>query len=204
MGPGAHATSWPGDTAMPLMRPAGALVAVGASMMLIKGVLLIVTGNDRSLVPWFGLFSGVGLSLAAVALSRSVTRLRPLSVAATCFGVVGIGASTVAVVYLVTGTIPETDDAPGAVGGSYAVLTIGVVVCVALLAAVISTNHSLPGQWRWLPLGVLLAQFPVFVVAGAIGDTIGSEDTTDGLGLALSGVVWMVLGYSLTLDSTSR
>lgn len=204
MGPGARATSWPGDTTMPLMRPAGVLVAVGASMMLMKGVLLIVSGNDRSLVPWFGLFSGLGLSLAAVALSRSVTRLRPLSLAAICFGVVGIGASTVAVLYLVTGTIPETDDAPGAVGGSYVVLSIGVVVCLALLGAVISTNHSLPGRWRWLPLGILLAQFPIFIVAGAIGDTIGSEDTTDGLGLALTGVVWMVLGYSLTLDASSR
>jgi hypothetical protein len=86
-----------------------------------------------------------------------VTRLRRISIAAACFGAVGISASIVAVLYLVTGTIPETDDAPGAVGGSYVVLTIGVLICVTLLGALISTNHSLPGRWRWLPLGILLA-----------------------------------------------
>lgn len=173
-------------------------------MMLIKGVLLVVSGNDRSLVPWFGLFGGVGLTLAAVALSRSVTRLRWLSVVAACFGVVGIGAAIVAVLYLVTGTIPETADAPDAVGGSYVVNSIGVFVCLALLGTVVVRNHSLPGRWRWLPLGVLVVQFPIFIVAGAIGDTVGSEETTDGLGLALTGAVWMILGYSLTLDSSSR
>jgi hypothetical protein len=152
----------------------------------------------------FLLLSSIGLTLAALALSRYVTRLRQLSLAAIGFGVIGIGASMVAVLYLVTGTIPETDDAPGAVGGSYVVLTIGVYVCLILVGAVISTNHSLPGRWSWLPIGIVLAQFPIFIVAGAIGDTIGSEDTTDGLGLALTGVVWIVLGYSLTLASPSR
>ena len=49
-----------------LMRLAGVLVAVGALMMLAKGVLLIATENDRSLVPWFGLFTALGFTTAAI------------------------------------------------------------------------------------------------------------------------------------------
>lgn len=187
-----------------LLRPAGVLVALGASMMLIKGVLLVVTGNDRSLVPWFGLFCGLGLTVAAVALSRSATGLRRLSVVAGCFGIVGTCASVVAVWFLATGTIPETADAPVAVAGSYVVLTIGSLACLVLLSAVISTNHSLPGRWRWLPLVVVVVQFPIFIVAGAIGDSVGSEHTTDGLGLALTGAVWVLLGYSLMIGAASH
>lgn len=185
-----------------MMRQAGYLVALGALMMFIKGVLLVVTGNDRSLVPLFGLFTSIGLTVAAVDLSRSVSRLRSLTVVAGVFGVVGIGASIVAVAYLVTGTIPETDDASAAVGGSYGLLTIGVVVCLLFLGIVIVVNRWLPGRLRWLPLAVLGAQFPIFALAGAIGDTIGSVDVTDGLGLALTGAVWTGLGYTLTSSSS--
>lgn len=37
-----------------------------------------------------------------------------------------------------------------------------------------------------------------YIVAGATGDGIGSENVTDGLGLALTGAVWVLLGYALT------
>jgi hypothetical protein len=58
------------------MTAAGVLVAAGAAMMLAKGVLLIATGHDRSLVPWFSFLSSVGLIVAAVALWRAVERWR--------------------------------------------------------------------------------------------------------------------------------
>lgn len=201
MGPGGHAGGVRGYAAPSIMRLAGALVALGATIMFTKGVLLIVTGNDRSLVPWFGLFTSVGLTITAGCLWRSVSRLRSLAAIAGAFGVVGIAASIVAVGYLVTGTIPETADAGDAVGGSYVVLSVGAFGCLLLTGAVIAVDHWLPGRWRWLPLAVIGAQFPIFIVAGAIGDTIGSADTTDGLGLALTGAAWMVLGYALSLRS---
>jgi hypothetical protein len=186
-----------------LMSLAGVLVAVGALMMLAKGVLLIATENDRSLVPWFGLFTALGFTVAAVALWRSATRLRWLTAVGGMLALAGVVASSVAIIYLVTGTIPESEDAPGAVGGSYIALSAGAFLALLALGIVMAANRSLAGRWRWLPLGVLAAQFPIFIVAGAIGDTIGSETVTDGLGLALTGAAWILLGYALTRQPNS-
>ena len=180
------------------MRLAGVLVALGALMMLAKGLLLITTGNDRSLVPWFGLFTALGFVAAAIALWRSATRLRWLSAVGGALALVGVVASLVAIIYLATGTIPESDSAPAAVGASYAVLSAGGFLALLALGVVIAANRSLAGRWRWLPLGLLAVQFPIFIIAGAVGDTIGSESVTDGLGLALTGAAWILLGYALT------
>ena len=180
------------------MRLAGVLVALGALMMLAKGLLLIATDNDRSLVPWFGLFTALGFIAAAIALWRSAIRLRWLSAVGGALALVGVVASLVAIIYLVTGTIPESDNAPSAVGASYIALSAGGFLALLALGIVIATNRSLAGQWRWVPLGLLAVQFPIFIIAGAVGDTIGSESLTDGLGLALTGAAWMLLGYALT------
>ena len=59
-------------------------------MLLAKGVLLMSTGHDRSLVPWFSLFATSGLVVASVALRRWVDRWRWLAW-------VGGGAATVGV-----------------------------------------------------------------------------------------------------------
>ena len=79
-----------------LMRLAVVLVALGALMMLAKGLILIATDNDRSLVPWFGLFTALGFTAAAIALWRSTTRLRWLSAVGGAFALVGVIGSLVA------------------------------------------------------------------------------------------------------------
>lgn len=166
-------------------------------MMLAKGLMLIATGHDRSLVPWFGLFSSAGLTLGAVALWRSVGRWRWLALAGGLGAAVGLVSSVVAVVYLVAGTIPESPGAPTLVGVSYGVMSGGAFLVLLALGVLIVGNQSLAGRWRWFPLGLILAQLPIFIVAGAVGDGVGSEELTDGLGLAITGAVWMLLGYVL-------
>lgn len=166
-------------------------------MMLVKGLLLIATGHDRSLVPWFSLFSSVGLTLAAVALWRSVERWRWLALTGGLGATVGLVSSVVAVVYLVTGTIPESPDAPTLVGVSYGMMSSGVFLALLALGVLIVGNKSLAGKWRWFPVGLILAQLPIFIVAGAVGDWVGSEELTDGLSLAITGAAWMLLGYTL-------
>lgn len=173
-------------------------------MMFTKGLLLSATGHDRSLVPWFGLFASVGFAVAAVALWRSIDRGRWLVAVGAVAADVGVVGSVVAVGYLLTGTIPESDNASAAVGGSYVVLTVGIVVALVSLGIVILMNRVLAGRWRWLPLGLIVVQLPIFVVAGAIGDSLGLPDLTDGLGLMLTGVAWMTLGYALSQKSTVR
>ncbi|MEA2001867.1 MAG: hypothetical protein U9N84_08295 [Actinomycetota bacterium] len=189
---------------MNLMRLAGVLVSLGAAMMFTKGVLLAVTGHDRSLVPWFGLFASVGFAVAALALWRSVDRGRWLAAVGAVAANLSLVGSVVAVGYLLSGTIPESDNASAAVGGSYVVLTAGVVVALVSLGIVILMNRVLAGRWRWLPLGLIVVQLPIFIVAGAVGDGLGSPDLTDGLGLMLTGVAWMTLGYALSQKSTVR
>lgn len=175
---------------------AGALVAAGAAMMLAKGLLLITTGHDRSLVPWFSLLSSCGLVLVAVALWRRVERLRWLVLVGGLGAVVGVSSSVVAVGYLIGGTIPESPEAPSLVGASYGVMSGGVFVAVLALGLVIAVNSALAGWWRWFPVGLVVAQLPIFIIAGAVGDGVGSEELTDGLGLALTGTAWIVLGYA--------
>lgn len=186
-----------------LLRIAGLLVAAGAVAMAIKGVLLVVTGNDRSLVPWFGLLTSLGFVLAAVALWRSVQRLRWLSALGGVAALTGVAAAVVAVGYLITGTIPESEGAPSAVGASYAILAAGAFLSLLSLGIVIAANRSLSGCWRWLPLGLVAVQMPIFIVAGAIGEGFDSEVVTDGLGIALTGAAWMLLGYAIAQHSPS-
>ena len=183
------------------MRIAGFLIAAGAAAMAVKGVLRTVTGDDRSLVPWFGLLTCLGFVVVAVALWRSVQRLRWLVALGGLVALIGAGAAVVAVVYLITGTIPESDGAPSAVGASYAVLSAGAFISLLSLGIVIAANRSLSGWWRWLPLGLLAVQMPIFIVAGAIGEGVGSEVVTDGLGIALTGAAWMLLGYAIAKHS---
>lgn len=180
------------------MRAAGALIALGALAMLAKGVLLMVTDIDRSLVPWFGLLSSAGLATAALALRRTVGRLRWLAAVSGMLASIGVIASLVAVGYLITGTIPETNNAPAAVGASYALLAAGSYLALLTIGIVIAKNRALAGRWRWFPLALIAAQFPIFIVADAIGDGFGPENVTDGLGLALTGAGWTALGYAMT------
>lgn len=180
------------------MRLAGGLIAAGALMLVAKGVLLIVTDNDRSLVPWFGLFTSAGLATAVFALKRSISRFRSFAPVGMGFAMIGVAGSLVAVGYLITGTIPESDGASTAVGASYVILAVGVYLSLPAIGIVVAKNRLLTGRWRWLPLGLAAAQFPIFIVAGAIGDGVGSENLTDGLGLALTGAAWTLLGYALT------
>lgn len=172
-------------------------MVAGAAMILAKGVLLILTGEDRSLVPWFALLTSAGFGLVAIVLIRTADRWRWLTWLGGTGAALGFLSSVVAVLYLVTGTIPESPGAPDLVGFSYGVSSAGIAVAVLSLGIVIVGNRSLSGFWRWLPVGLIVVQLPIFIVAGAVGDGVGSEELTDGLGLALTGVAWMWLGYGL-------
>lgn len=186
-----------------LMNVAGALIALGSAAMLAKGILLIFTGHDRSLVPWFGLLVTAGLMAASMALRRSAQRWRWLAWLGGGAALVGLVSAVVAVVYLLSGTIPESPEAPGLVGVSYGVMSAGVAVSLLSLGVLMAGNRSLRGRWRWYPLGLIVAQLPIFIVAGAIAVVVGSEDLADGLGLAFTGLAWILLGYAISEKSQS-
>lgn len=181
------------------MTAAGILVATGALFMVTKGLTRAVTGTDPSLVPFFGVFTGAGLVAAAAALRSAARRLRWLCAAAVALAAGGTSAAVVALAYLMTGTIPETPGASSVVGGSYAAMSIGVFGSLAALGVAVEVNRVLPGWWRWLPLGLIAAQLPIFAIADVAGEFSGSEAVADGFGLALTGIAWMVLGYGLAL-----
>jgi len=181
-----------------LMNVAGALIALGSAAILAKGMLLMFTGHDRSLVPWFGLLVMSGFVVASIALRRSVERWRWLAWLGGGAALVGLVSAVVAVVYLLSGTIPESPEAPGLVGVSYAVMSAGVAVSLLSLGVLIAGNRSLRGRWRWFPLGLIVAQLPIFMLAGAIAIVVGSEDLADGLGLAFTGLAWILLGYAIS------
>ena len=186
-----------------VMRLAGALVMLGAVMTLIKGAIRTVSGEDPSLVPFFGLFATLGLVFAAVTWWRSEIGSRWLIGVAGVSAAVGFVASMIAVVYLVTGTIPETDGAVPLVGASYAILAAAAFLCLLMLGIAIGRLRLLNGRWRWLPIGVLLVQFPIFIVAEAIGEALDEPTVSDGLSMVLTGVAWILLGYAIARQSDS-
>lgn len=175
------------------------MVATGALFIMIKGVTRATTGADPSLVPFFGVCTGVGITAAAAGLRGSARRLRWLCAAAGALAAGGTAAAVVAIAFLATGTIPETQGASPVVGGSYAALSIGVFGSLVAMGVVIAANRLLPGWWRWLPLGLIAAQFPIFAIADIAGEVSGSDMVADGVGLTLTGIAWMVFGYGLTL-----
>lgn len=177
------------------MTAAGILIATGALFMVTKGVVRATTGADPSLVPFFGVFAGAGLTAAAAALGSTARRLRWLCATAGALAAGGTAAAVVAIAYLVTGTIPETAGASPIVGGSYAAMSIGVFGALVALGAAVAVNRTLEGLWRWLPLGLIAAQFPIFAIADAAGEFSGSDVVADGFGLGLTGLAWMILGY---------
>ncbi len=115
-------------------------------------------------------------------------------------GVVAIGviAALVAVGYLVLGsTIPESAEAPAAVSIAYGVMSAGIFLGLATLGLVIVRNRSLVGGWRWVPLSAIVVQFPIFIVAGALGEVFDRETVADGLSMVLTGCMWLVVGFAL-------
>ena len=173
------------------------LIAAGASMMLVKGVVRALTTADLSLVPWFGLGAALGLTLVARSLTREGSSTRATTFAAWLGGGAAV-AAIVAVGYLLTGTIPESDGAPALVGLSYAVMATGTFLALFVLGVVIAQRRLLENRWRWVPIAVIAVQFPVFMLSEAVGDALGRSTVTDGLGMALTGVAWALLAYALT------
>ena len=165
------------------------LGVAGGGFLIAKGVIRASTGDDLSFVPISTFLMGFGL----LALAGTVTETRrfPRSVTAGgALGVVAIGSGFVALAYVLTGTIPESDGAPALVGVSYGVGAAAAYLAQLVLGVTAARSRALAGRLRWAPLGVVVLQFPVFILAGAIGDTIGDETVTDGLGMALTGALW--------------
>lgn len=177
---------------------AGPLVGFGALFMFAKGALLITTGVDRSFVPWFALFITLGLLCFALGLRPSATVWRPALGVATGVAAVGVIGALVAVGYLVIrSTIPESPGAPAAASIAYGVMSAGVFLGLAILGLVILRNRSLEGRWRWVPLSAIVLQFPIFIVAGALGAALDREAVADGMSMVLTGCMWLVVGFAL-------
>ena len=58
-------------------------------------------------------------------------------------------------------------------------------------------QHAIEASVQDLVGALAIFQFPVFIVAGAIGDTIGDETVTDGLGMLLTGA--LLVGSSVAV-----
>jgi hypothetical protein len=174
---------------------------VGGGFMVAKGAIRATFGDDLSFAPTALFFTGFGVWALAETVAAT-GRLRWAPRAGRGFAALAIASGLVAIVYLLARTIPETDGAPAAVGASYGVAAASIYLGQLILGVAAVRSEALPGRLRWVPMGVVILQFPVFIVAGAIGDGIGDETITDGLGMALTGLLWV--GSSAAVWSVAR
>ena len=55
-----------------------------------------------------------------------------------------------------------------------------------------------------MPVAVIAAQFPIFMLAETVGDAFGRSTVADGLGMAVTGAAWGLLAYALTRQPYER
>ena len=174
---------------------------VGGGFLFAKGAIRATLGDDVSLVPVSLFLTGFGVWALAETVADT-GQLKWVPRIGRGLAALTIASGAVAIAYLLARTIPETDGASPAVGASYGVAAASMYLGQLLLAVASVRTQALPGRLRWAPMAVVILQFPAFIVAGAIGDTVGEETITDGLGMLLAGLLWV--GSSAAVWSVAR
>jgi hypothetical protein len=174
------------------IRWSGEAALLGEALLVLKGAVIVLSEADPSFVPpatflfalgmvglhtrlegHGGVLGGIGVFLTWVAVTASVVNL------------IGLALSIPA---------PGDPDAPALLEITYMMAFIGILVGLLLLGIAVLRAETLTPRWRIVPLAVGIFWFPL----QGLGFVI-----SDGVGLILGGLAWMLLGYVIWAEGNA-
>lgn len=183
------------DTGRALVRWAGVASALGGACWVIKGMAILVTGDQPRLLfeiaPFFFL---VGLMGLRVRLGHTGGRIATAGTVALL-----LAASLSVVTWLLS---PDGSRPAGSSDEEFMptlfLAFLALLTGMTLLGLVTRRTGALGDRWSNVPLGLVVAA-PVVGVAGGIFESI--DERLLEIPLVLYGFGWMVLGYALIRSS---
>jgi hypothetical protein len=173
---------------MQYARWSGLAATLSGVLLVAKGIVILVSEADPSLVPPATLLLAIAmLGFAVMLRERGGAGL--LERIGQALAWVVIAASVVNLAGLARGlAAPGAADAPAWLRATYLAAFLGIVVGLPLLGVAALRAEGFPPSWRIVPLAVGIIWFPLQGVG---------QPNADGVGLVLGGVTWMCLGYVL-------
>ena len=172
-----------------LTRWGGLAAMLGGVLLVVKGVAILASGADPSLVPPATLlfaFGMVGLH------ARLGGRGGLLGTVGLVLAWVAIGASAVNLIAQVLGLTPARAPLPTLFQVTYMLAFLAILVGLLALGIAAFRAEALSPPWRAVPLAVGVLWFPLQAV-GLVAP--------DGVEIILSALAWTLLGYVLWSES---
>ncbi len=169
-----------------LVRWGGLAALLSGALFVVKGVAILISDADPSLVPPATLLFALGmLGLHA----RLEGRGGLLGTIGVLLAWVVVGASVANLIGLALPIpTPGEPDASILLRITYMVAFLGILVGLLVLGIAALRARVMPAPWNAVPLAVGVLWFPL----QGIGFVI-----SDGVGLILGGLAWALLGYVL-------
>jgi hypothetical protein len=168
-----------------LNRWGGVAVLLGGAFLVAKGVVIILSDADPSFVPPATFLFALGMVGLHARLDEHSGLLGRIGVLLAWVAVV---ASAVNLIALVLGVTPEQPPLPILLRVTYMVAFLGILIGLFLLGIAVLRAKDMSPRRNVVPLAVGILWFPL----QGIGFVI-----SDGVGLVLGGLAWMLLGYIL-------
>ena len=168
-----------------LVRWGGLAAMLSGALLVVKGAVIVVSDADPSLVPPATLLFALGM----VGLhARLEGRGGLIGTMGVLLAWVAIAASAVNLIAQVLGLTPERPPLPILLQVTYMVAFLGILIGLLVLGIAALRARVMPAPWSAVPLAVGVLWFPL----QGIGFVI-----SDGVGLILGGLAWVLLGYVL-------
>ncbi len=175
-----------------MIRWGGLAAMLSGALFAVKGVVILVSDADPSLVPPATLLFALGM----VGLhARLQGRGGPLAAIGILLAWVVVVASVVNLIGLAL-PIPTPGEADASIllRITYMVAFLGILVGLLALGIAALRARVMPSPWHAVPLAVGVVWLPLQAVGFVI---------SDGVGLILGGLAWALLGYVLWSKSST-
>lgn len=177
-------------TSLNIARWGGLASMLSGALLTAKGLAILASDADPSLVPPATLLFALGMVGLHVRLEG---RGGPLGTVGVLLAWTAVAASAVNLIGLVFSVpAPGSPDAPTLLKITYMAVFLGILLGLLALGTAVLRARVMAAPWHSVPLGVGVLWFPLQGVGFAI---------SDGVGLVLGGLAWAFLGYVLWSQS---
>ncbi len=170
-----------------LSRWGGPSTFLGGAVLVAKGAGIVFFDVDLAVVPIATLLFAAGLLGIPTRLERRTGRLGAIGLILAYVAVAAALVNLVALAFRIPA--PDDPNAPLVLRVTYPAAFFGILLGLVFLGLATLRSRHIPTRWRAAPLAIGLLWFPLM----GVGELI----YPDGLGMILSGLAWMILGYVL-------